>query len=278
MSDSICNFLPVKHDSGSIKTIRFVYETEYTKLQQPFLCPMFLIYIVCSGTASLTVENSSYPLSRGTVFFAFPGCPFRLTGSEDFTYIYISFMGSGAPGLLSQFSITPQNPVFPGMEHLCPLYEMSIRRMDQQNANVLTEGLLLYTLSFLAPPAVQAQPLSAADNIFATIVDYVDQHYSDPEISLSRIAGIFSYSEKYLSSLFKRHMNIGFNAYLRNLRIQRAQELIEKQGGTLTDIARACGYRDASYFSKVFKSRTGWTPTEYIRIAEEKNSILKYLQ
>jgi len=271
VSDSICNFLPVKYDSGSIKTIRFVYETEYAKLQQPFLCPMFLIYIVCSGTASLTVENSSYPLSRGTVFFAFPGCPFRLTGSEDFTYIYISFMGSGAPGLLSQFSITPQNPVFPGMEHLCPLYEMSIRRMDQQNANVLTEGLLLYTLSFLAPPAVQTQPLSAADNIFATIVDYVDQHYSDPEISLSRIAGIFSYSEKYLSSLFKRETGFTLTEYVNKQRVNHAIFLLNSTEMQIQTIAQYCGIPDVNYFTKIFKKMVGKTPKEY-RIDTRKNS------
>jgi len=274
---SICNFLPPKM-SGSINTIHFVYETENACLRQPFLHPVYRIILAVRGTAELTLAETRRAVCRGTLFFAFPGCPYTLSGSEDFAYIYISFMGSGAPALMEQFAITPQNPLFGGMEHLCEPFAAAIRSIDQRNGSVLAESMLLYALSFI-PGEQSAAPLRpAAQNLFEAMVEYVDSHYGEADISLGRLADIFSYSEKYLSALFKRNMHIGFNAYLRNLRIQRAQELIEQCSGSLAEIARTCGYSDALYFSKVFKQRTGWTPTEYARIAAERHPAGKYLR
>jgi len=279
MNTSVCNFLPVKKDIGGIKAIRFVYETELPKLRQPFLHPYFALYLAMEGSATLHTEGISVPLKPGTLYFSFPGIPFSFADSENFTYTYITFIGTGANALLEQFDITPQNSVFPGHTALCELFDSSVRRVTQKNANVLAESLILHALSFITGEE-ESSPLEAApDTVFETILNYVDSHYGDPAISLSSIGEIFSYSEKYLSALFKKNMKLGFNAYLRTLRIQRAQELLASQAGTLTEIAHACGYEDALYFSKVFKRHVGRTPSGYIRWLAERNENpgLKYI-
>ena len=265
MSASICCFLPVKNEESSVKTVRFVYETEFKKLTQPFVHPIYVMHIVTQGNAVLHMYDEEYSLSVGDIFFAFPALPLYIDGSDDFEYIYISFMGSGAPKMLSSCNVTQDSYVFNGFSFLCPMYESSIRRLSDKNANIMTEGLLYYTLSFLNSDIEDAKQKKVSDTLFETIVNYVDNHYRESDMSLGRLAGAFSYTEKYLSSLFKKNMRIGFVAYLNNLRVQYANELIDQGEKNISKISAECGYSDYTYFSKVFKKSTGKTPTESIR-------------
>ncbi len=265
MSDSICCFLPVKNEEAAVKTVRFVYETEFKKLVQPFVHPIYVIHIVTQGSAVLSIYGEKYSVSRGDIFFAFPAVPIYIEGSVDFEYIYISFMGSGAPKMLSSCNVTQDNPVYKDFLFLCPMYESSIRRLNDKNANIMTEGLLYYTLSFLNGDTEGGEQKKVSDTLFETIVNYVDNHYRESDMSLGKLAQTFSYTEKYLSSLFKKNMHIGFVAYLNNLRVQYANELIDKGEGNISEISAACGYSDYTYFSKVFKKSTGTTPSESIR-------------
>lgn len=264
MSESICCFLPVKNEDAAVKTVRFVYETEFSKMVQPFVSPIYVVYIVTQGSATLSIYDEEHFVERGDIFFAFPAQPLYLKGSCDFEYIYISFMGSGVPKLLAGCNVTPERFVFLGYQNLCPMYESSIRRLTEKNANILTEGVLYYTLSFLSGVEDKLEHKKASDGLFETIVDYVDHHYRESDMSLGRLAETFSYTEKYLSSLFKKNMKIGFVAYLNNLRVQYANQLMEKGADSISDISSACGYSDYTYFSKVFKKSTGRTPTESI--------------
>jgi len=97
------------------------------------------------------------------------------------------------------------------------------------------------------------------------IVDYIDNHYRDKDISLNKIAGVFSYTEKYISHLFKKNMKIPFTGYINLLRMKYACELMDKNIYTITEIASLCGYRDSLYFSKVFKKNFEISPSEYIK-------------
>lgn len=270
MSDSICRFLPAKNEDTAIKTVRFVYETECLTLSQPFVSPIYALHIVTEGRATLRIYDKEYSLERGDIFFAFPAVLHYLDASEDFKYIYISFMGSGAAQILSRCSINHENPVYKDYAFLCPMFESAIRRITNVNANMLTESVLGYTLSFFDKTEEKEQTGKSQDSAFKAIVNYVDHHYRESDMSLGRLADTFSYTEKYLSSLFKKNMQIGFVNYLNNLRIQYANELIEKGAESISEIAAACGYSDYSYFARVFKKRTGKTPTQSMRFLDKK--------
>ena len=266
MSKSICQFISAKNEGSTIKAVRFVYETECSSLSQPFIHPIYVIHIVTQGSATLHIDANKYSLKRGDVFFAFPAYPYYIDANEDFEYIYISFMGSGATSLLSRCKISPASAYYDNLGFLCTMFENAIRRINSHNANMLTESVLYYTLSYFDNDTSSSNTEGQvnSDGIFKAIVNYVDRHYRENDMSLSRLANVFSYTEKYLSSLFKKNMQTGFISYLNNLRIQYANELIEKRELNISEIADACGYSDYSYFSRVYKKITGKTPTEAI--------------
>lgn len=273
MSDSICRFMPVKNNNESIKTINFVYETEFKTLRQPFFRAVYAAYLVIAGNAVLKMVSGEYELKKGSLFFAFPASLFEIDGSDDFEYIYISFTGTYVDTLFEGLEITLNAPVYQDMGHLIDFWKHSIKRINQTNAIILTESVLLYTLSFINNKELDPAHNQKNDSLLGTIVDYVDLHYKDSDMSLKKIADKLSYTEKYLSQFFKKNMNVGFNTYLTNLRIQYACELIESNITSVSQIATLCGYSDSLYFSRVFKKYMGVTPTEYIKHISKNNRI-----
>ncbi len=266
MSESICKFLPPDQNIADIRTISFVYETEYKRFTQPFLDIAFKAIVVTDGKASFRNSLGEWELSRGTLFFSIPGTPYYIDGTDDFRYIYIAFSGNGAVPLLEGASITAENFVFQNKEELCEFFERSIKNSADCNCALLSKGLLYFALANVAPSdKIKSRE---AETLFSAVVEYVDAHYTDSSLSLGSVANTFSYTEKYLSSLFKKHMKIGFNRYLTNLRIQKARELLSLRIGSVAEIGALCGFESPLYFSKVFKKYTRLTPSEHMRTAK----------
>lgn len=256
--------MPAKNHTGNIKTVHFVYESDFHTLKQPFLRPIFYAHLVTGGTGTMKIYDQTYSLTQGTLFFSFPAVPFTIEASEDFKYLYISFMGSCVPAILEELGIGIKTPVYYGFEHMIDFWMSSITRINQKNANLLSEGILLCTLSLLSDRE-ECDQKNKPENLFEMLVDYVNTHYRDPGLSLKKLATIFSYTEKYVSHLFKQKKGIGFNRYLNDLRLRYAHELISTGTCSVSEIAAHCGYSDPLYFSKLFKKKVGTTPTEYMK-------------
>ena len=68
----------------------------------------------------------------------------------------------------------------------------------------------------------------------------------------------------YLSRLFKNLKGVSPMEYLTNLRINKAKELILSDSDlSLKEVAEISGYMDQFYFSRIFKTITGKSPSEY---------------
>lgn len=263
--NSICRFIPVKNSNGNLKTVHFVYETEWKRLKQPFLQPIYYVFLVTRGNGKLhLLEFGEHTLTVGSLFFIFPGIRYEISGSDDLTYMYISFMGSRAPELMESLSVTMQAPLYNGFDGQIPFWREALQRLNLQNANLITEGVLLLTLSHLSTDETRSMNWQKND-ILQNITDYVDNNFADPGLNLKKVAAIFGYTDKYLSHLFKQGMNINFTTYLNRLRIQHAIELIENGLYNSSELTTACGFYDSMYFSRVFKKVTGQTPITYIK-------------
>jgi len=92
---------------------------------------------------------------------------------------------------------------------------------------------------------------------------YLEDHYGE-DISLDDLAGQFRRTPEYLCGIFKAATGETISHYLRRIRIHRAKVLLmERPDAPLREIAEACGFRSLSYFGKVFRETTGFTPQGY---------------
>ena len=93
------------------------------------------------------------------------------------------------------------------------------------------------------------------------ICDYLQANYTD-NVSLAELANIVGMSRFYLSRLFHREKGLSLNAYLTQIRIDRAKKLLS-QGTAISTVAVATGFYDQSHFSDRFKRLVGTTPGNY---------------
>ena len=261
---SICQLMPDKPTQKRLDTVYFVYEAEFHKMEQPFESFFYTLYLVTRGTAEVTLGKTAYSVREGSLFFTYPQAPYYINGSRDFSYMYITFFGDGAGELLEKCGIRKEYFAFQGFERLIEFWQGCIRRINHVNANMLTESVLYYTLSFFHPDEGYRFPPDRNTPAFDNILTYINNNFTDPDLSLRKIADLFSYTEKYLSHLFKKHQGENFNTYLTRRRLAYAKECMDKGMVGIAEIAAAVGYYDPLYFSKVFKKAYGKTPRHYV--------------
>lgn len=107
-------------------------------------------------------------------------------------------------------------------------------------------------------------------SILKTAVDFIDSHYMEEDISLNTVANVANVSANHFSALFSQNMGQTFIEYLTSLRMNKAKELLRCTGMRSSEIAGEIGYKDAHYFSYLFKKTQGMTPSDYRKAREEK--------
>ena len=107
-------------------------------------------------------------------------------------------------------------------------------------------------------------------SILKTAVDFIDSHYMEEDMSLNKAANVANVSANHFSALFSQNMGQTFIEYLTNLRMNKAKEYLRCTGMRSSEIAGEIGYKDAHYFSYLFKKTQGMTPSDYRKAREDK--------
>lgn len=107
-------------------------------------------------------------------------------------------------------------------------------------------------------------------SILKTAVDFIDSHYMEENMSLNKAANAANVSANHFSALFSQNMGQTFIEYLTNLRMNKAKEYLRCTSMRSSEIAGEIGYKDAHYFSYLFKKTQGMTPSDYRKAREDK--------
>lgn len=99
------------------------------------------------------------------------------------------------------------------------------------------------------------------------LVQYVNTHYMQENVTLELLASMFQVSVPYISRSFKELVGQSFLSYLHALRIRRASSLLASTEMTVSDIAAEVGFESFRTFSRVFKELKGVTPSEFRQTA-----------
>lgn len=91
----------------------------------------------------------------------------------------------------------------------------------------------------------------------------IEKRFSDPDFTLPELASSCGMSPAHFGTVFKQTHNLSFIKYLTNFRLGKAKTLLHTTNLLTSEIAYKIGYKDAHYFSFVFKKNVGVTPTEY---------------
>ncbi|MCI9133077.1 MAG: response regulator [Lachnospiraceae bacterium] len=93
--------------------------------------------------------------------------------------------------------------------------------------------------------------------------DFIQKNYADPELSVDTLCRQLHMSPAYFSTVFKKETGQTYVNYLTEVRLQKAEELLQETDDKTYEIAQKVGYQEQNYFSYVFKKRYGVSPTKY---------------
>lgn len=108
-------------------------------------------------------------------------------------------------------------------------------------------------------------------NIIMPAIAYLEKHYSDSDLSLSKLSSICNISEVYFRKLFTEKYKISPKQYIINVRIIKAKQLLTEGIIKINKVAGECGFSNQYHFCRILKKKTGLTPTEYMK----RNRIYK---
>lgn len=103
------------------------------------------------------------------------------------------------------------------------------------------------------------------NHIVANVKKYIAKNVAR-HLSLNEVAAVFGISPNYLSQLFKKYNDTGFNEYVTWCKINEAKNLLADSSYKIYEVAEMLGFESAFYFSKVFKKVEGVSPTEYLNM------------
>jgi two-component system response regulator YesN len=104
-----------------------------------------------------------------------------------------------------------------------------------------------------------------SDEIISSIssaVRYIKENIYN-NINQEEVARTVNISRSYLSICFKDIMKKSFCDYVKEVKIQKAKELLIETSNPIYLIAQKLGFKDEKYFSKMFREHTGMTPSDY---------------
>ncbi|AZN42874.1 response regulator [Paenibacillus albus] len=126
------------------------------------------------------------------------------------------------------------------------------------------DDLFRYLYEFLSRIASAGLRRRIVSKEVKLAIDYMEQHYSS-DLSLQQVSAHVALSPSYLSSLFKKEIDVNFVDYLNEIRIDKAKELLLETYLKTYEIAECTGFKENTYFCKMFKKVTGMTTGEYRR-------------
>ena len=213
-----------------------------------------------SGYGTMFVEDDQYSFEPGDIVVIPPGILHQKHAEEGFSDVCM-FIDNFRPIGKESFRIfrdDERGSVRKLMEDAL-YYQKDAGDYGHAVLNAL--GDLLYQLLVLFYINKQDK-----DMRLEGILELMERNVSNPDFDLSEAIDKSGYCKGYFRRIFKDFIGESPVNYFQNLRIQYAKSLMSRYGisRSVKDIATESGFKDALYFSRVFKKIEGVSPKDYL--------------
>ncbi|HTL51302.1 MAG TPA: AraC family transcriptional regulator [Planctomycetota bacterium] len=251
------------------------------------------IVVVVRGQARHLWDTAEQILSAGDMFCIAPGEPHGYTDVQNFEIINCLFdpeimqahqpLFSATPGLMEFLVVEPLFREEIKRRRLIKLpprrYEQAVALLDQASefldrgtVGALSALGLLFQFLGVAGKAWTEQTANTTDTevaqaqnwAFAQARSHMMANLNN-DLNLDALAASACLSPGHFCRVFKSTTGLSPIAYLTQLRLDRASELLTTTDKPIIDIGLACGFQDPGYFARVFKKTFAKSPREYRR-------------
>jgi len=191
---------------------------------------------------------------KGVFFRAEMPISYRAFG-KSFSTAWLTFRGSGADALLDYYGLGDYRifDLADGMTEKLLLLERSAQRRTDVQRSADGYALALDILEHITRPASEwSQKVLRVNHC-------LESRFNEP-LTLDELAREAGTDRFTLCQQYKRLTGATVMSRLRDIRIAKAQEMLLSGQVRIADVGRSCGFESASYFGKIFRQVTGFTP------------------
>jgi len=124
------------------------------------------------------------------------------------------------------------------------------------------KGLEKQVIKVLEYEQLSLNPIRERDR--HAILEYISKNYANYELDIDLLCKVVGVSRTKVNDVLKTEFGTTFTSYVNNLRlIESARLLLEKSDANITEVAYLVGFKNISYFNKLFKEKFGVTPKAY---------------
>ncbi len=244
-----------------------------------------------SGTAVVTVGDKNYIIESGHIIFIFPNQFHYIHSADDSTVSYIScsFI-SDSTILLSlkngpircsekdySYLLTALNSAYSALSlykevsnyNYKDTYQPQLAQKLQVAYNSIEIFIIIVSNNKPTETPKETHKQTRHANITAGVEEYLAERVRET-ISLQDTAQHFGYSVSNIQKIFKAVTGQSIIVYFNKLKLEEAKKLIAENNMTFSQIASYLGYSNPNYFSRIFKTTVGMTPTEYANLHQKK--------
>ncbi|MCM3113170.1 helix-turn-helix domain-containing protein [Lederbergia lenta] len=238
------------------------------------------VLVFLDGECEFFCEGKTYFLRSGDVVVIPPYAVHKATvkNMDNYERIIVSVSEHLMDDYLSSSASMQENIVYQKTQsshviHLHPkhsqevhslLHDMNHRiKNNEDNFSFTLHYLLFQVLQIIFDPASSMPNLNNKEKLdqrFVSILEYIESHLTEPNLSLDNISRYFHLNKYYFSHYFKKNMHLPFYRYVSLKRLSFAVTMIKQNQHSIEDIALNCGFPDYSSFYRLFKKEYNISP------------------
>ena len=216
-----------------------------------------LVYCT-EGHGCFYFGEDALPYEAGDIVIIPPDMPHSNLSETGFTNIHIN-LSDTLLNIQRPERIRDDSNRFLLNAFTAALFHFTMRN-SRRNALLSAYGNLL--VSYLVAYRESPPRSRVVEEIAGTII----RSYQNPDFELDTYLRSLPFSYDYLRRLFKKETGVTPHQYLTDKRLQSAADMlsVHYEGGNITEISSACGFREPLYFSRMFKKKFGVSPSAYL--------------
>lgn len=245
------------------------------------------LFYCLSGKGTITIHHTEYPVKAGTLFLWKSGVPYQYAPDKenpmkllainfDFTHANSDSVIPIPPDHTNTYAANRQlesihftdadifnEPVILSAQNYLVEKLMELHKEYQEKKKFYHQrcsGLLLNILSQIA--VIGDSQTEKANRVVDAVISYMNDHYAN-DITNHALGELFGYHPNYLNQLFTQYTGESLHHYLQNIRIMHAISLLQNTDLSVSTIATNVGFRDSPHFSRYFKEKTGYAPSDF---------------
>ena len=241
----------------------------------------YQIVYVTAGRGVFETRGRRFEVTPGSILLVFPGVRhfYKPDLETGWTEHWVGFRGDQADSLCREGFLSPERPTYNVglregiISHYRQIFDL-VREQPPLYQPCTAALILGLVAEILSCDRLSSQPSQA--EYLVTRAKFLMEQNVDGEINLNAISGQLNVSTSHLNEAFKSYTSMTPYQYFISVKIGRAKELLERDL-PVKQVAWDLGFNDEYYFSRLFKSKTGispsrWKPWELAHAEEVKEA------